>query len=107
VGGAAGAIQNTTYRPSRGYRDPYDPDVEPVGIDGLFAVDVLPSYRLAIDLSELDEARIVQTTGQSGNPLDGHYGDLIELWRDGRSVTVPFSRSRVDAAAASTLVLTP
>ena len=107
VGGAAGTIQNNTYRPGRGYPDPANPEARPVGIGGVFAVDVLPSYRLAIDLSDLDDARIVHTTGQSGNPFDGHYGDLIELWRDGRSVTVPFSRSRVDAAAASTLVLTP
>ncbi len=107
VGGAAGTIQNNTHRPGRGYPDPNDPSVRPVGIGGVFAVDVLPSYRLTIDLSDLDDARIVQTTGQSGNPFDGHYGDLIDLWRDGRSVTVPFSRSRVDAAAASTLVLTP
>ena len=40
VGGASGTIQNTTYRPSRGYPDPYDPDVEPVGIAGVFAVIV-------------------------------------------------------------------
>ena len=31
----------------------------------------------------LDAARIVITTGQSGNPFDRHYGDLIDDWSTG------------------------
>jgi penicillin amidase len=107
LGGAGGAVLNNTWRSSRAYANPYDPDVEAVGIGGVFAVSVLPSYRFAIDLSDLDGARIVQTTGQSGNPFDGHYGDLIETWRDGETLVLPFGRSRVDATAVATLVLEP
>ena len=65
---------------------------EPVGIDGVFEVTNLPSYRLTIDMGDLDGARIVQTTGQSGNPFDRHYGDLIDdCGRRGETVPLPFS----------------
>ena len=49
--GAAGAVNNTYYRPSRAYPDPDDPTYKPVGIDGVFAVTNLPSYRLTIDMA--------------------------------------------------------
>ena len=79
--------QQQLFPAGRAYPDPNDPDYKPVGIGGVFEVTNLPSYRLAIDLADPDGARIVQTTGQSGNPFDGHYGDLIDEWR-------PADRSR-------------
>jgi penicillin amidase len=105
--GAAGAINNTYYRPSRAYPDPDDPDYEPVGINGLFAVTNLPSYRLSIDMKDLDGARIVQTTGQSGNPFDRHYGDLIDDWLTGETVPLAFTPAAVREATIETLVLSP
>ena len=105
--GAAGAVNNTYYRPSRAYRNPSDPRYVPVGIDGVFAVTNLPSYRLAIDLGDLDGARIVQTTGQSGNPFDKHYGDLIQRWLAGDTVPLPFSPTAVHDSIAETLQLVP
>jgi penicillin amidase len=73
----------------------------------VFATTSLPSYRLQIDLSDLDSARIVITTGQSGNPFDGHYADLIEPWRTGATVPLPFTPEAIAAAAATTLTLSP
>ena len=105
--GAAGAVNNTYYRPSRAYPDPGDPDYVPVGIDGVFSVTNLPSYRLSIDLGDLDGARIVQTTGQSGNPFDKHYGDLIAPWLAGETVALPFSATAVIVAAVEVLELVP
>jgi penicillin amidase len=107
VPGAAGAINNTYYRFSRAYADPLDPGVEPVDADRVFEVTNLPSYRLVIDMSDLDGARIVTTTGQSGNPFDRHYNDLIGPWKNGASVPLPFTTEAVDAAAAQSLVLRP
>jgi penicillin G amidase len=107
VDGAAGAVNNTYYRPSRLYADPYDPDFKPVGLGEVFAVTNGPSYRLTIDMSDLDAARIIQTTGQSGNPFDAHYGDLIETWRTGKTVPLLFTRAAVEATADATLTLTP
>ena len=105
--GAAGAINNTYYRPSRAYPDPNDPTYKPVAIDGVFEVTNLPSYRLAIDLGDLDGARIVQTTGQSGNPFDTHYGDLIDEWLHGDSVPLPFSLAAIHDASIQELQLVP
>ncbi len=107
VAGAAGAVDNTYYRPSRAYPDPYDPTYVPVGINGVFEVTNLPSYRLAIDMADPDGARIVQTTGQSGNPFDPHYGDLIGDWLTGESVPLPFTPSRVKLATTQRLQLVP
>jgi penicillin amidase len=55
----------------------------------------------------LDEATIVTTTGQAGNPFDRHYGDLVDDWLAGRSVPLPFTAAAVEAAAVSELTLTP
>jgi penicillin amidase len=107
VPGMAGAINNTYFRFSRAYADPYDIDVVPVGIEHVFDVTNLPSYRLTIDMSDLDGARIVITTGQAGNPFDRHYNDQIDLWRAGRTVPLPFSLQAIGRAAASVLTLTP
>jgi penicillin amidase len=107
VDGAAGAVNNTYYRASRLYPDPYDPKFKPVGLESVFAVTNGPSYRLTIDMANLDGARIVQATGQSGNPFDAHYGDLIEAWRTGKSVPLLFTRAAVEATADATLSLTP
>lgn len=105
--GASGAVNNTYFRPSRAYRDPDDATYKPVGIDGVFAVTNLPSYRLSIDMADLDGAQIVQTTGQSGNPFDRHYGDLIDEWLTGQAVPLPFTQSAVSDAAIETLQLVP
>jgi penicillin amidase len=73
----------------------------------VFTITNGPSYRLTIDMSDLDGARIIQTTGQSGNPFDAHYGDLIETWRTGKAVPLLFTRAAVEATADATLTLTP
>jgi penicillin amidase len=105
--GAAGAINNTYYRPSRAYPDPDDPTYKPLGIDGVFGITNLPSYRLSIDMADLDGAQIVQTTGQSGNPFDRHYGDLIDDWLTGQTVPLPFTLSAVSETTVETLQLVP
>jgi acyl-homoserine lactone acylase PvdQ len=107
VGGASGAIDNTYYRERRAYPDPYDETYRPVGIDSVFDVSNGPSYRLAVDLADLDAARIIITTGQSGNPFDRHYGDLIGAWATGGTVPFPFSAAAIGDATVSTLTLSP
>ncbi len=107
VPGMAGAINNTYYRFTAAYPDPEDPGYRPVGIDHVFDMTNMPSYRLTIDMSDLDGARIVITTGQAGNPFDRHYNDQIGLWSSGRTVPLPFTAGAIAAAAVSTLILTP
>ena len=107
VAGVDGAIQNNYYRTWAAYPDPGDPTYVPVGLDNVFSVSNGPSYRLTIDMSDLDAARIVTTTGQSGNPFDRHYGDLIDLWASGGTVPLPFSSEAVSKSVVSTLTLEP
>jgi Protein related to penicillin acylase len=107
VPGMAGAINNTYYRFTAAYPDPNDPTYQPVGINHVFDMTNMPSYRLTIDMSDLDGARIVITTGQAGNPFDRHYNDQIDLWQNGQTVPLPFTADAIAAAAVSTLTLTP
>ena len=107
VPGTAGAIDNTYFRFSAAYADPSDPSVVPVGIDHVFDVTNMPSYRLTIDMHDLDGARIVITTGQSGNPFDRHYNDQIASWASGGTFPLAFTATAIAAATVSTLTLTP
>lgn len=107
VAGADGAVQNNYYRVRRAYPDPERPDAKPPSNVEVFGVTNGPSYRFTIDMADIDGARIIITTGQSGNPGDPHYGDLIPLWADGQTIPLPFSVGTVQASAAQTLTLTP
>lgn len=105
--GAAGVVNNLYYDPRSAYPDPDDPDSSIAGIGDLFTVTNGPSYRLVADLSNLDGGRIIQTTGQSGNPFDRHYGDLVDPWLRGELRPLPWGVERIERAAVSTLGLVP
>jgi len=63
------------------------------------------SLRVIFDLSDLDQSEFIIPAGQSGNPLSGHFGDLLERWRDGVFLTLP--KARVDAEDRRRLLLIP
>ncbi len=107
VSGANGTVNNNYYRFSRAYPDPYDPRYEPVAFDRVFEASNGPSVRFTIDMADLDGAGMTITTGQSGNPFDAHYGDLIDTWVSGGTLTVPFTPSRIAQATTATLTLSP
>jgi penicillin amidase len=107
VAGADGTIDNNYSQISRAYPDPDDPDTEPLGLGRLFSVTNGPSLRFVVDMSDVDGAQIVITTGQSGNPFAAHYGDLIALWASGQTVGLAFSAGNIAASAIETLTLTP
>jgi penicillin amidase len=107
VAGADGAVDNNYYRVQRAYADPAHPSYVPLSNVEVYGVTNGPSYRFTIDMNDIEGARIVITTGQSGNPGDPHYGDLIATWADGQTLPLPFSVSNVQASAAQTLTLTP
>ena len=58
------------------------------------------TYRGLYDLADLDRSRWIAATGQSGNPLSGHYRDLMRLWARGE--TVPMTR-RPEAYASGAI----
>ncbi len=107
VGGANGAVLNNYYRLSRAYPNPYDLSSQPVGLEGVFTVTNGPSVRFVIDMADLDGATMVITTGQSGNPFESHYGDLIDTWASGDTIPLPFTPAAIEASTVATLTLTP
>ena len=73
------------------------------GGDGLFRHIHGPGLRAVFDLSDLDNSRFVISSGQSGNILSPHFGDFVELWRDGGYVKLVAPAQDVERR----LVLTP
>ncbi len=57
--------------------------------------------RIVTDLASPADSRMIVTPGQSGNPLSGHFADLLQRWRDGGAL-VPGR-----AVPVSTLDLVP
>jgi len=79
------------------------------GVDARLGFDavVIPSWRVVIDLADLDRSAAVLTTGQSGNPVSPHWNDQTDLWARGELRPCPFTRPAVEAAAERTLTLLP
>jgi penicillin amidase len=67
----------------------------------------IPSYRLVVDLADLDRSRSVLPGGQSGHRASPHYADQIGAWLEGRLLPLPFSRRAVEADQATRLLLRP
>ncbi len=82
-------------------------DDGPADLRRVFAATSHPSYRLVIEMSDLDGATILHATGQSGLPFDAHYEDLIERWLGNAPLPLPFTREAVEAARWYSLSLTP
>jgi len=74
-----------------------------LGFDAL----VIPSWRVVVDLADLDASRAVLTTGQSGNPSSPHWNDQSALWEAGELRECPFSRPAVEAASERSMLLVP
>jgi penicillin amidase len=63
------------------------------------------SFRQVADLADVEGARMIITTGQSGNPVSRHYRDQRPLWWSGELRTVPLDRNKL--AGVALLKLTP
>src|SRR5262249_47661026 len=72
-----------------------------------YEVDWAPSMRMIVDLSNLDDSRWVQLTGDSGHAFHPNYDDQFELWRTGQNLPMRWDRAGIEAAATHTLVLRP
>ncbi|MBA7650223.1 Acyl-homoserine lactone acylase QuiP [subsurface metagenome] len=75
--------------------------------DGEYRVSAIPSLRMIVPLSDLDQTRIMGPMGQSGQPGHPHYDDMIEHWINGEAATLAFSRQAVERGAVTRLFLTP
>jgi penicillin amidase len=72
-----------------------------------YRVSDVASYRQIVEAGAWDRTLAVNTTGQSGHPRSPHYFDQNPLWAHGAYRPFPFSRSAVEQAHESRLLLTP
>lgn len=64
-------------------------------------------YRGIYDFSDLNRSIYMQSTGQSGNVLSRHYGDLTKLWARGDYLKMTTDFEEITNAPHSVLRLTP
>jgi len=65
------------------------------------------SVRMVMDVGNWDASRVINTPGQSGDPLSPHYRDLFPLWAAGQYVPMVYSREAVEQAAELDVKLEP
>ncbi|NIJ39510.1 penicillin amidase [Sphingopyxis panaciterrae] len=75
--------------------------------DGSLAAIHGPSVRLVIDVGDWDRSLFLNMPGQSGDPADPHYRDLVTGWKDGAFRPLPFSRDAVMKEAERVIRLKP
>lgn len=75
--------------------------------DNPYLVDWLPSMRMIVDLSNLDNSISVLTTGQSGHAYHPHYIDMVELWQKIYYHPMRWDPQAIQAQAESLLILKP
>lgn len=99
------ALFNSKTVPARG--DPFTVDAAWFDFTEPFAMGGGASQRYIADLSDLDNSRMVHTTGQSGQLFHPHREDLIAMWQNVEYQPMIFSREAAEANAEATLSLTP
>jgi penicillin amidase len=63
--------------------------------------------RMIVDLPNFANSLQTHTTGQSGQPLNKHYSDMVLLWRDVQYAPFYFDRAALDKVREGVLVLQP
>jgi penicillin G amidase len=72
-----------------------------------FSVIAGASVRMVMDVGAWDNSVVINTPGQSGDPMSAHYRDLFPMWAAGSYVPLRFSRAAVDHDAEDVIHLTP
>ena len=70
-------------------------------------VGLIPSMRIIVDLGDFDQSVSMNSTGASGHPGSRWYGDQIGPWAKVQYHALPWTRSKVEAAAKHRLYLNP
>jgi penicillin amidase len=116
-------LHTATFEHSLGSVQPLDrlfnagPVAAPGGVNTVFAASFDPgvsygaatitSQRQIVDLSNFSNSVAIHTTGQSGQPLNKHYSDMVLLWRDVQYAPFYFDRAALDKVREGLLVLVP
>jgi penicillin G amidase len=72
-----------------------------------FSVIAGASVRMVMDVGAWDNSVVVNTPGQSDDPMSAHYRDLFPMWAEGSYVPLRFSRAAVERDAEDHIRLTP
>jgi penicillin G amidase len=72
-----------------------------------FSVISGASVRLVMDVGAWDNSVVINTPGQSDDPMSAHYRDLFPMWAEGAYVPLRFSRAAVERDAEEHIHLTP
>ena len=65
------------------------------------------TFRIIADVDDWDRSLGTNFPGQSGNPRDTHYRDLIDPWAQGKYFPLFYTRSRIESAARRKIILAP
>jgi penicillin amidase len=72
-----------------------------------YQVLTLPSMRMIVDLSNLQNSLSIDTTGQSGHAYSPHYIDMADLWRTIQYHPMLWERAQIEQQAKDHLHLEP
>ena len=72
-----------------------------------YQVVSLPSMRMIVDMSNLQNSLSIHTTGQSGHAYHPHYTDMADLWRSIQYHAMLWDQNEIISQAASHLQLLP
>jgi penicillin amidase len=72
-----------------------------------YEASIVPSFRMISSLCDPDKTFIIGPMGQSGQPGDKHYDDMIDRWLAGDLVQIPLTRKAVERIAVNKLELFP
>jgi penicillin G amidase len=64
-------------------------------------------FRGLYDLADPEKSRFMIATGESGHIFSSHYGDLVQLWNDVKSITLTGSEDQLKKTGAQELTLEP
>ena len=72
-----------------------------------YQVVTLPSMRMIVDLSNLQNSITIHTTGESGHAYHPHYVDMADLWRNIRYHPMLWDQNQVESQAVAHQKLLP
>ncbi|MFI7707072.1 penicillin acylase family protein [Nonomuraea sp. NPDC049480] len=76
-------------------------------VQGDYEVTAVPSMRMIVDLSDMDNSQWINLTGASGHAFHENYWDQAEVWAGGGLLPMHSKPESVRKAALHTLRLTP
>ncbi len=90
TGGGSSIVNATTWKATEGYE-----------------VTNVPSMRMIVDLSNLNNSVTIHTTGQSGHAYHPHYDDMARTWANVEYYSMSWDQNEIMSGAEGHLVLAP